>query len=273
MDDARLSLADDLRAAWIITRSVFRSKLSQPWIFALNVGVNSLDVVTPALAFAVLTHTFGTLGGWNLTEVMLLLGVTNACLGISLLLIGAFDSFLFVPVYRSGQFESALMRPGRPELFVAASNVRPYRLGRVIASFVLIVGAIVALEAERWGILAVLPLSLVTGSIMLSALWMIDASATIRLGQANDMTRNIPFIACEMNFFPQGLYPLTARIVAQFVFGVGSAIYLPLAYTLDKGPHFGIWSLLVPLFVLPWIVLTSKMIWKRSLRRYVTGDT
>jgi len=260
---------DDLRAAWVIMKAVFQSKLEHPAPLLLNTFVNSLDVVTPTLAIAALTHTFGTLGGWSLGEVLLLIGTANACLGISLLLMGAFDSFLFMGIFRSGQFESALLRPGNTVMFLAASNMRPYRMGRVIASFGVLAFGLISIGPERWEVVPVLPVAIVVGSAILSALWFLDTAATVRLGQPNDMTRNTPFIATDMSFFPQSLYPPAGQFLSQLVLGVGAAIYLPIAYALGKDPILGVWSLVAGPAILPVTFLIARTVWAHAISSFV----
>ncbi len=249
-------------------RAILVTKIEHPLAFAINTAVNSLDGFVPIIALATLTHRFGTLGGWTFAEVMLLVGSCYVCVGVSLLLFGAFDSFPFAPIYRSGQFESSLLRPGNPVIFLAASNLRPYRVGRVIAGFVILTIGLIEVGASRWTVLPMLPLMIIVGSAMLSSLWFVDAAATVRLGQANDMTRNIPFVASEMSYYPHGLYPPSARFIAQFVFGIGAATYLPIAYALGKYPNLGIWSLVAGPAILPVMILVCRAIWRWSLRRF-----
>lgn len=264
-------MGSDLRAAWIIVRGIVASKASRPRELLGNIIVNSLDVIAPVLGFTALVHAFGTLGGWSMGEVWLLLGMANSCIGLSLLTLGAFDSFLFVPIYRNGQFESALMRPGNTITFLAASNVRPYRVGRVFAGLIVLIVGAIHVVPQNWALLAVLPLSISIGSAMLCTMWMVDASAVIRLGQPNDLTRNMPFVATEMSFFPQGVYPPPARIVSQLIFGLGSATYLPVAYLLGRGPNFGIFSLLIAPALLPVMIAVGRAFWRSAVRSFESG--
>ena len=267
-DDKVVKSGAQLRCVWAIVRVLLKDRLSHPRHFALSTAVNSLDVIVPTLAFAALVHTFGTLGGWNFGEVALLLGTSNVALGISLLVVGAFDSFLFIPILRSGQFESGLTRPISPVLFLAAANLRLYRLGRVIAAFGVVIIGIVMIDHHVWSVVAVLPSSLLFGSLILSALWFLDSSAGIVLGQANDMTRTVPFAASEMAFFPQGLFPSGVRFFAQFVLGLGAATYLPIAFALDKGPHLGWFSLFAGPLVAIVILLFCRLVWSRAVAHF-----
>lgn len=261
-------MVDDLRAAWIIVRTTVRSKLDRPLGLAMGILVNSLDSITPVLGVAALTHTFGPIYGWRLPEAALLVGTSCACVGVSLLVAGAFDSFLFVHIYRSGQLESALLRPGNPVVYLAATNFRPYRVGRIIAPPCILLFALIGTGAQRWQALAVLPITIVVGSTMLCALWFFDAAATIRLGQSNELTHNIPFIAGEMTLFPLGVYPTAVRYLAQFVLGLGAATYLPIAFALDKQPHLGVWSLVAGPALLPPLIWSARLAWLRAIRYF-----
>jgi len=261
-------VANEIAIAGLISRRVLVRTLSNRRMLFFKILVNSLDVVTPSLATVALVRAFGTIKGWNLPEVELLVGVSGASLGLGMLFGGAFDSFLFDGIYHNGEFEASLLRPFSAALLIASSNVRSYRVGRILFGLVLVVYSLFFIHGRQLSVLAVLPLSLACGGICISLLFTIDASALIYLRQSNSATRSLPFAVADLGYYPTSLFPAVARTIAIFVLGIGSTAYLPISYALGKGINFGIGSLLIGPVVTLMIFVVCRMFWRSSVESY-----
>lgn len=262
---------EDVFAGWLIARGIIRVRTAHRVQFVLSTLINMADVASMAIAMAVITHRFGDIAGWGTGDMLLLVAAVAGGYGLSLLVMGGFDSYQFIPMYRNGEFVAALARPCNLIVTLSATSLRPYRAGRLIATALIGVLGTTLSGANPFAASAAIVVAWCTTGVMFSAMWVIDASMTIRLGQLNDLTRMLPYVSFEANVFPLHLFDRAPRLILQYVVGIGSGAYLPLAFVLGKN-DIGAWWLLLGPTIAAILVVVASIIWRGAISRFEKGE-
>jgi ABC-2 type transport system permease protein len=260
---ALVSLYRRLVAAHV--RSQFQYRLS----FALNFAGMALITALEFVAILIIFQQVPTLGGWTVEEVALLYGLACVSFGFADLAIGHLD--LFPNMIREGTFDQILVRP-LPSLFqVVASDFALRRLGKVAQGLGVLVFALAQADVE-WGPgrVAMLPLAVVAGIVIYSAVWIGLATVAFWIVDAIEFVNAFTYGGNFLSQYPLNVFGRWLRGLVLFVVPVSFVAYFPALYILDKPDELNLPDALR--FASPAVAVLASLAahaaWSHAVRHY-----
>lgn len=253
-----------------------RSSLGSTRLLALRTLGTGTFVVVETIGVVLLLDRFGSLGGWSTGEVVLLLGLASAGLGLAMLAGDTLEPPVFSLLIREGRLDPVLTRPAPVLLWVMTSDVQARELSRAVAG--LGVGAWGAAQADvalTPANLAVAALAVVCCSGVILAVLVLGASATFFTVEGNELVNAFTYGGAAFSAYPLQIYSSALRAVFLWVIPLGLTVYVPALTLLDRtGPPGVPRSLLVlsPVATLAFGAVAG-LAWRAGLRHYTgTGS-
>lgn len=198
-------------------------------------------VLVTGLEFAVVAILFAripALAGWNIAEVALLYGLTSTAFSLAEMAGRGFDA-PFELMMQRGTFDIVLIRPLGSFFQVLASEFQLRRLGRTIQGLAVLGFAFARLDID-WSLarLAVLPISLISGSIIYLALIVIGATLCFWTIKTPEVINVFTFGGETVTSYPLSIYSRPLRIVFLGLVPLGIANYPAALLLLGRSdPH------------------------------------
>lgn len=238
----------------------------------LRMAGSAVLVVSEAIGIALLVHRFGGIHGWGTGDVLVLLGVADAGLGIGMAIGEPLEPPVFSQLLRDGRFDTALTRPLSPWLWVVANDVQIRNLGRIVAGLgIATAGAVsTGLSASPLTVVALLGGVLSTGAVMIGILTM-GAALTMWTIEGTEALNVFTYGGATVAGYPLDIYSSALRAVFVWLVPVGVAVYAPVQRVADLPgvlPAHTLWLLpgLIAAFA-----LAAAASWRAGLRHY-TGS-
>lgn len=231
----------------------------------------ALLVVSEAVGALVLVDRFGSIGGWTASEVLLLLGLADAGLGLGMLVADPLEPPTFSQLLRDGRFDQVLTRPISPLVWVAATDIQVRYVGRLAAGVVVAVAALVTSGSPvTVAALALMALAIVAMGITVAAILTIGAAITMYTIEGTEVLNAFTYGGAALAGWPLQIYSSVLRAV--FVWGVpvGASVYVPTLWILGRDGVAGAsrWLLpFVPVLVAAFVAVAGGS-WRLGLRRY-----
>ncbi len=231
------SLADSVRLYFRLVGISVRSQMQYRASFVLYMAGNLIVTVVDFVTILVLFARFGSLRGWQLSEVALFYGVINVSFAISEAFGRGFDMFSLQVI--SGEFDRTLLRPRSTELQVLAHDFQLMRGGRLLQGLVITVWA-----AVNAGIVwnpakvALLALSVAGGVAIFTGLLVLQASMCFWSTQSLEVMNSFTYGGLETLQWP---LPIFNRWIARlfiFVIPLACVSYFPMLVVLDRHDSF-----------------------------------
>jgi ABC-2 type transport system permease protein len=210
-----------------------RSQMQYRVSFLLMTLVSFVVTGSDLLAILILFNYFGELAGWWAGEVALLYGLAMVAFGLSEMVAAGFD--LFPQAIRQGEFDRVLLRPVGIFVQVLAADFQLRRLGRV-AQGGLALALAMAWTPIAWTPLKVLylPVVLVSGFVMFSALLVLGAVLCFWTVQSIEIINTVTYGGTEMASYPLPIYHELLQRFFTFVVPLAFVSYFPALYLLDR---------------------------------------
>ncbi len=179
------------------------------------------------------------LAGWSLPEVALLYGLSGACFAVAEMFAAALDNFQVHIVM--GTFDRVLVRPRGALFQVISEDFALRRLGRIAQASLVVVLAIRLLDPE-WTIdrAVVLGLSLVSGSVIYFAIFVLGATFCFWTVQAKEVTHVFTYGGDGLASWPLDIYRGSVRRFFTFVVPLAFVNYEPALYLLGRPDPLGL---------------------------------
>ncbi|MEV6972415.1 ABC-2 family transporter protein [Kitasatospora sp. NPDC093806] len=258
-----------LRSWWLVaamwTRALMSYRTSFVLMLGANVVVTFLDFVVVILMFR---HT-DTLGGWNLAELGFLYGTSALALGLANLFVGSIDAL--GERIRAGSLDIVLVRPAPALAQLCAERFSLRRLGRVAQAVGVLVWSLTVLDVRwTWDRVLLVPVLLVCGTLIFSAVFVGFASLQFWWGEASELQNSFTYGGATVLQYPPTVF--AKELVAGTVFGVPLAFvnWLPALRILDKPDPFGLptaFQFASPLAALL-ALAAAGLAWRAGLRAY-----
>jgi ABC-2 type transport system permease protein len=222
--------------------------------------------------FGVVVVLFGRLplvAGWSIGEVALLYGIAGVCFAVAELFAAALDNFEVHIV--QGTFDRVLVRPRGALLQVISDDFALRRIGR-IAQAALILGLALRLIDISWtpDKLAVLGLTMLSGTVIYFAIFVLGATFCFWTVQAKEATHTLTYGGDQFAIWPLDIYRGGIRRFFTFVVPLAFVNYEPALYLLGRTDPFGlpdVARLLSPLAALA-VALAARLAWQQGIRHY-----
>lgn len=223
---------------------------------------------------AVIFNRFPALAGWNLLEIAFLYGISAISFSLASLISRGFETF--ERYIQMGELDRVLVRPVSPFLQVMAIEFPLMRLGRLGQGLV-ILGLGLAGLTVQWNLakLALLLMSILAGTLVFQALFVLGAVSTIWTVSTAEFTNIFTNGGTYLISFPMTIYQEWFRNFFTFIVPLSFLNFLPALVILDKPAMLGL-----PAWI-GWLTLPaalaffglSLLIWGWGLKKYQSTGT
>jgi ABC-2 type transport system permease protein len=247
-----------IRADWQYRASFFLFLLSQTLIAGLDV-----------LVIAAIFSQVDDLGGWSGPEVALIYGLGGTAFGIADLFVSPVE--MASKYIKAGSFDLFLHRPAPALVQLCATEFALRRTGKLLqAIVVLVIGLTVA--PVDWSVesIALVPVSIVSGTIIFSATWVATTSIVFWTIDGQETANAFVYGGRTMAQYPFDVFTTVLRRIVTFVVPLAFAGYLPAARILDRHEPLGMPSVVAwaaPL-VAATVTAVAWIVWRYAVRHY-----
>ena len=252
------------RLAWSFFRVSAMNELHYRANFFIQLVQSTVAVATGLIALAVIFDHTTDLNGWSRAELIIVMGVFT--------LVGGLIGFAIEPNMgrvlsdiHQGTFDFVLTKPADSQLL---SSVRQFHLWRLV-------DAGVGLGVIVWGLVrlagtigadevAGFALTLVAGMILIYCLWLsVTAGAfwIVRMDEVHDLFMGL----YRAGQYPVGIYPGWMRVGLTFLIPIAFAVTVPSEAVTGRLDAATLGFAFVFCIAM---VVSSRAVWKRGLRRY-----
>jgi ABC-2 type transport system permease protein len=237
--------------------------------FLLFLAGQSFVAATDFAAVMVLFAAVDELGGWTAGEVAFLYGVSGLAFGLADLLVSPVE---MASVHiKAGSFDRFLIRPLGALWQLLATEFAARRLGRTIQPLVVTAVAVAVADVD-WtpATAALVPLSVVCGTVIYGSIWVVTSSLAFWTVETQEIASSFTYGGNALTSYPVDVLGSWLRRIATFVVPLASVAYLPAARIFDKPMVFDLprgvaWT--GPLVAVA-CVLVARAVWRRAIRHY-----
>jgi ABC-2 type transport system permease protein len=246
-----------------------RSSLAYPASFAVMLVSGALITAIDFVAVVLMFSHIKSFGGFDLGEMAVLYGTASMTLGFADVSTGSIERI--GQRIRTGELDVWLIRPVPALLQAAADNFALRRIGKPLqAVFVLVLG-LRAVDLD-WTVAKgiVLVLSVVTGSVIFGAIFVLGAAFQFVSIDAAEVTNSFTYGGQQLTQYPLSVFGREIVRAVTFVVPLAFVNYYPVLFVLGKPAPLGLPSwigLLAPAVAVVMTALAS-LAWRGGLRRY-----
>jgi ABC-2 type transport system permease protein len=246
-----------------------RAQAQYPVSFAVRMVLDALVTVLEIVVVLAVFRVAPALGGFGLSDALLITGVAQLSFGLAELVVGNVDK---VPDYlRTGLLDALLIRPLSVLGQLVVLEFEPRRFGRVVqAAVVFVIGlrtADVSWDPARV-LLAVLVVPI--GAVTFGSVFVLSAATMFWLVDASEVINALTSGGREFSLYPTTVYPAPLRWLFGYGLGLSTVAFLPTLALLNRPDPFGLpdWTHWVaPAACVPWAIAAGTL-WRIGLRRY-----
>ncbi|HVF03462.1 MAG TPA: ABC-2 family transporter protein [Frankiaceae bacterium] len=229
-------------------------------------------ILAPAIELAALLLVFTNtpeLAGWSRGEVLFLYAVTVVAFTTGDALVGCVDTVS--DRIRDGSFDGFLLRPVNSLVHVCADAFALRRVARVAFCAALLAG-VAASGVVRWtpGRVVVTALGLVTGFTIFSAIFVATSAFAFWVVDSREFGNAFTYGGGFLAQQPLDIYGTWLRRFVVYVLPVAFAVFLPVAWVLEKPSPAGLpreAALLSPV-VAAASAAVAMLVWRAGVRHY-----
>jgi ABC-2 type transport system permease protein len=236
------------------------------WLFLLS------QTLVMCLDFAVILSIFtkvDEVGGWSALEVALLYGLSGVGFGMADTFVSAVENAS--RHIKAGTFDLFLLRPVPPLLHLTASEFELRRIGRILQPLVVLVGALALLDVD-WtaGRIVLVPLTLVAGTVIFSAVWVATSAAAFWTVEGQEMGNAFTYGGSQATQYPLDVLGEWLRRLFTFVFPLAFVAYLPASEIVGKPTPLGLpgWTVWSSPLVAVLAAAAALGIWRTAVRHH-----
>ncbi|WP_159942603.1 MULTISPECIES: ABC transporter permease [unclassified Nocardiopsis] len=269
MADARVPVFRPVRAYLLLAGTWCRALAQYPASLVMMTLATSLGVFAEISAVLIVFGHAGRLEGFSLAEGLLVAGLAATAFGCADMLLGNVENL--GEHIRSGTLDVMLVRPVPPLVQLATDRFAPRRLGRIVPGTVIIAVALVLCDID-WtpGRVLMLPVLLVSGTAICSAVWVVGACLQFFVTGAREAANSITYGGQALTEYPLAVFGRDVVRAATFVLPLAFVTWQPALYLLDRPDPTGLPDGLR--FATPLVAVVSCLAaaacWRFGLRHY-----
>lgn len=229
--------------------------------FLTNIGFMILNNASFIVQWVILFHIKDDLGGYRMSDVMLLWGLAASSYGLSRILFAR--AFSLPDLIINGKLDAYLVQPKNVLLSVLTSATNTSAIGDLIYGFL-----VVCLFCFSIGRILLFTLFTITGAVIVTAFALLMGSLSFWFVKADALGDNMVNCMISFSTYPDGIFQGTARFLLYNIIPVGMAIYQPIHIMVQ----FDIKSLLTVLGYTLLISAAAVFVFYRGLRRYSSSN-
>ena len=232
-----------------------------------SVGFGFLDLV----GVMVLFNVTRSMAGFTFTEVFLMMAIANVGFAIADVVVGNVERLrIYV---RTGLLDAVLVRPLGVLGQLAAIDVAPRRIGRVVLSLVVIVVAVAQAEVTFTPAhLALLVLAPFAGAVIFGAVFIGTAAVAFWWTEAGELGNALTYGGHDFATYPITIYGAIFRRVLAYGLGFAFIAYYPVLTILDRPdplgapPYLGYLAPVIAMLA----ALAAAAVWRAGVRHYTS---
>ncbi len=243
----------------------FKCELEYRASFFLMLAASTLSSFFSFLGVSLLIHKFGTIDGWSLEEIMLILGVI--CFGHVMTEMFGRGLDQFYRQIKHGLLDQILVRPRSITFQVLCSNFQASKIGRAIEYTIILIYGVVSVDIA-WSAykVFVFALMLVGSMVLFFSILLLKASFSFWTIEGMEVMNILSDGGRDVASYPISIYKKWFAFIFTYVIPFGCVNYFPVLYLLDK-QEVPAWYGLTPLFTFVFFLI-SFHIWKSGLKKY-----
>lgn len=247
-----------IRADWQYRTSFFLFLLSQFLVAGLDI-----------LVIAAIFTQVDSLGGWSGMEVALMYGMAGLAFGLSDLVVSPVETAS--KHIKAGTFDLFLHRPAPALLQLCGTEFALRRLGKVAQAAIVFVIALVLAPID-WSAesIALLPVAIVSGAVIFSALWVGTTSIVFWTIDGQESANAFTYGGGVVAQYPFNVFSGFLRRLVTYVLPFAFIAFLPAARMLGRDRAIGIPSAVAwagPV-VAAASALVARGVWGFGIRHY-----
>lgn len=262
-------MRDGLRAYWMIAGMWIRSTMAYRASFVMttlgNFAMTFLDFVTIALMFS----QVDALGGYSLSEVAFLYGLSGVSFGLADLAIGSMDRL--GRRVRDGTLDTLLVRPVPVLAQIAADRFALRRLGRVTQGALVLGWALATVPVDWTPVkLLLMPVMLVSGAAIFCAVFVAGAAFQFLAQDASEVQNAFTYGGTTLLQYPPTVFAKELVRGVTFVLPLAFVNWLPATYVLGRPYPLGlpVWTAFMSPLVAVGCCALAGVAWRAGLRSY-----
>lgn len=273
MDSIRY-VRGDLAIAGRIAALRVRGQMQYRASFLMGIAGNFIINFAELLVLWVLFQRFSNLGGWSLSEVLFLHGLSMVMFSIGDVFAEGIGS---VPgMIREGTFDRILVRPMSSYVQALVNEVSLRHLG-LLAHGVLVFAVAIRLVDVEWTALKLIYLGvvIVSGAVLFLALFTIEAIVSFWTINSIEAVNAFTYGGSDLGQYPLHIFDRWLRGLFLWFIPVGFLTYYPALYILDKPDPLGlpgIASFVAPFASLAFCVAVAGG-WRLAIRHYSSAGS
>jgi ABC-2 type transport system permease protein len=256
-----------------LAAAALRAKRGRPGLLAARTLGAAALVVFEAVGIVIALDHFGEVAGWGAGDVAFLIGLGEAGVGFAMFFGDTLEPPAFSLVVRQGRLDPLLARPFPVLLSVVTNDVQVREVGRGVAGV-----GVVAWGARQAGVdwtperLAVTALALVCCTVIVFAVLVLGASATLYTVEGSEVVNAFTYGGAALSANPMDVYSSALRFVFVWVVPFGLAVYVPALHVLDRDGPPGVPASLLAVTPVATAAFAAVagLAWRRGLRHYAS---
>jgi ABC-2 type transport system permease protein len=257
-----------------LTRMGFRAEMQYRTNFVVGM-FGGIVAQCSGLAFiGVILHRFETIGGWSLSEIMLLYGLRLTAHALWAIPFGAVFQIHYV--LREGEFDRYLTRPANPLIQLLTRRLAIVTVGHLLAGLViLVIGALSSNVNWTPPYVLLLATALIGGALIEMSVQLMAASLAFRMRNTTELMLTFDSVFNSFGNYPTKIFGPVARWGMTAVFPLAFAAYFPAAVLLNR-----VRELWVPveiaaatLVVGVVLILIAYRFWRSQIPHYTSSGT
>ncbi len=232
--------------------------------FLIGIISSLLVQLSGVLFIWIAFDNIGYSNGWSFYEISYMYGFFVLSKSLNSLF---FDNIwnLGNEYIKNGQFDSVLLKPVPPLLYLYGSKIQKDAMGNIFIGFIMILIALNKLNHDiTIQYIIIFVVFLLAGVMIFAAINLVTASFSFLFLSSFHLTWAI-FSLSEFASYPLSLYSREIKILLTFIIPYGFVSYYPVTYILGK--NITILGMITPVVSII-IVVIAYMFWKRNLSRY-----
>ncbi len=265
------SLQDTWRLYWRYAAISIRGQLQYRASFLMLAFGNLFATLIEFVGIWALFARFGSLRGWQLSEIALFYGMVGIAFAIAEAAGRGFDTF--GNVVKAGDFDRLLLRPRSTAFQVAAQELQLMRFGRLLQASVVLTWAIMQLpSAQTSASLLLIALSIVGGTCLFYGLQVLQATLSFWTVEGLEIMNTVTYGGTETAQYPLEIYPQWMQKFFTYVIPLACINYLPSRVLLHHAGMKPDSSAIVIAWLSPFVgvlfLLLSFRLWNFGVRHY-----
>ncbi len=231
---------------------------------AVNILLELLQLGWELLSLSIIFSNTKTLGGWNLGELIALLGVFHLVNALMNILIWP-NTEQFNTAVRNGTLDYTLLQPADSMFLVTFSRMVIWRVWDLALGGVLIaVGIHLSGRGTTPGHLFSFLMLSATGSIILYSLWIVMIAATFWFTKFDN---NVTILQALLDSgrYPSTVYPFWLRLIITFLVPIAVATTVPIQALRGE---LTVAQILLFVGISAACFIVASRVWKAGVRKY-----